>query len=181
MGKKKYVISSGLAFFEEKEMERLGKFARRGWFIEKFAFSGFVFRKGEPEDVIYSLDYQSVADAEYFSYFEEAGWKHVCTGAGVMHIFSAAPGTTPIYSDQATIKEKYEKESQSMKKVALPAFLIAIMLVVLLFSSENGFLPTVVGDISEYASYATFIVLIFTGMPYLSYQYKLRKLEKRNV
>ncbi|WLR59227.1 DUF2812 domain-containing protein [Guptibacillus hwajinpoensis] len=181
MGKKKYVMSSGLAFFETKEMERLSEFAKKGWFLEKFAFSGFVLRKGEPQDLDYSLDYQAEADDEYFSYFEEAGWNHVCTGAGEMHIFTAVPGTTPIYSDRVSVKEKYEKESQSMKKVALPAFLAAIMLVVLLFSSENGFLPTVVGDISEYVSYAVFIVLIFTGMPYLSYQYKLRKLEKRNV
>ncbi|PFG12405.1 DUF2812 domain-containing protein [Bacillus sp. es.036] len=180
MGKTKYVMSSGLAFSEEKEMAKLSEYARKGWLFEKFAFLGFVLRQGEPQNLIYSLDYQKEPDEEYFSYFEEAGWTIVCSVGNEMHVFSAAQGTTPIYSDKESTKEKYERERQSMKKVASPALLLTLVFIVLSMSSQNGYLPSIVGQISEYSSYATFIVLIFTGMPYLAYCYKLKKLEKQD-
>ncbi|WP_273853435.1 DUF2812 domain-containing protein [Guptibacillus spartinae] len=179
MKQKKYLMSSGLAFSEKKEMEKLSDHAQKGWMLEKFAFLGFVLRKREPESVIYSLDYQKEADEEYFSYFQEAGWTHVCS-AGEMHIFKAAPGTNPIYSDKQSEMEKYERESKSMKKVAVSALLVALFLIVVSVSSKNGLLPNGIGVISEAISYPTIIVLIFTGMPYLAYRYKLKKLEKHN-
>lgn len=179
MNQKKYLMSGGLAFFEKKEMEKLSRYAREGWMLEKFAFLGFVLRKREPEHFIYSLDYQKEADEEYFSYFQEAGWTHVCS-TGEMHIFKATPGTAPIYSDKQSEMEKYERESKSMKKVAVTALLVTIFLFLISMISNNGLLPNVVGIITEAISYPTMIVLIFSGMPYLAYRYKLKKLEKEN-
>ena len=68
--KNKYVAIRGLAFSENSEMEKLSKYAREGWLLEDIV-CGFFYklRKGKPQNIVYSLDYQSNADEEYFSIF----------------------------------------------------------------------------------------------------------------
>ncbi|HZG73628.1 MAG TPA: DUF2812 domain-containing protein, partial [Chondromyces sp.] len=98
----KYVSNNGLAFTEEKEMKKLADYAKQGWILEGFAGLGYKLKKSEPQNIVYSLDYQQEADQEYFSYFETAGWSHVCSAGKEIHIFSAPAGTEPIYSDRET-------------------------------------------------------------------------------
>ena len=75
---KKYVMVGGLAFSEEKDMDKLKKYAKEGWMLEGIAFGLFYkFKKDEPKDIDYNLDYQSEADEEYFSIFLDAGWMRV--------------------------------------------------------------------------------------------------------
>src|SRR5699024_5935287 len=87
--------------FEESDMERLRKKSLRGWHIKKFSFFGYRLERGEPTDVIYTIDYHLLNEEdqeEYFDMFKMAGWEHVCTEYN-MHIFKAPRGTKPIYSD----------------------------------------------------------------------------------
>ncbi len=180
MENKKYVMNRGLAFSEEKEMKKLSTYAREGWFLKKFAFFGFTLQKGEPQELDYSIDHQAEADEEYFSYFDEAGWTYVCSTGNVIHVFCAPKGTTPIYSDQETKKQRYIRESEMMKKVALPTLAISLMLLMVTISSANGLLPELSGQISEYLGYVAYIVLVFSGMPYVAYKLKIRKLDRGN-
>jgi cytochrome c oxidase subunit IV len=122
----RYQLSAGLAFAEEKEMDKLGKLAAEGWLLEGFAFLGFRLRKGQPQQLVYSLDIQDVREnerREYAETFRASGWQFVCS-AGNMHIFSAAPGTLPIYSDQSSLREKYKEAIGFFKWASLILWLL---------------------------------------------------------
>ncbi|RJE85182.1 DUF2812 domain-containing protein [Paenibacillus sp. 1011MAR3C5] len=173
----KYVYSGGLAFTEASDMKKLSKHARKGWLLESFAPFGYTLRKGEPQNLIYSVDYQEDADADYFALFEEAGWKKVCSAGGesAFHIFSAPPGTRPIYTDQDSLIERYERERKMSGKVALPLLIVTIVLLLVRIISGYGWLPETLGQIGLFAGLASFILLIFPGFPYISYTLKLNR------
>ncbi|WP_042454394.1 DUF2812 domain-containing protein [Neobacillus dielmonensis] len=174
MGETKYVPSGGLAFTEEQDMKKLSDYAKEGWILAGFAPLGYKLIKGTPQNLIYCVDYHKDVDEEYFSLFEAAGWAHICSQGNEIHIFSAPAGTTPIYSDKETLMEKYEREKRQMGKWAVP-FLIAT----LVFFFLSGMLPKILGIVSMVLGLICFIVLIFSGLPYLAYLVKLNKLRKQ--
>ncbi|MBM7616119.1 DUF2812 domain-containing protein [Alkaliphilus hydrothermalis] len=172
MNDTKLVACGGLAFFEEKDFKKLSKLAQEGWILE--GFSSFLFyrlRKGAPQDIQYSLDYQTKPDEEYFSFFESAGWSHVCSAGNEMHIFSAPSGTKPIYTDEVSLIEKYEREQVQMKKVALPALVLSVVWALTLLTIWVS--PVILALLL-----VTMVVLVFTGMPYLAYGIRVRRLRK---
>jgi hypothetical protein len=179
--KTKYMPSGGLAFYEEKEMKKLSELAKQGWILEGFSLLGFKLRKGEPMDIDYSLDYQKDADDEYFAFFEEAGWSHVCTAGDEIHIFRAPAGITPIYSDKPTIIEKYEREKRQMGRAALPFLISAIFFFALSQMSRNGWLLESLWPVFVTGGILSLAVLVFPGLPYLSYLFKLNKLRKTGL
>lgn len=130
MGKKnkKYVVCGGLAFTEQKDMEKLSKLASEGWIFTKFANLGYYLEKGEPEDIIYSTDVNENKEglAEYFEMFEKSGWKYVCSYDSI-HFFKAMRGTKPIYTDRNTEVDKYIKIRSSCIKT-IPIFIIGVPL-----------------------------------------------------
>ncbi|MEH6888609.1 DUF2812 domain-containing protein [Bacillus sp. JJ864] len=178
MKKTKYISSGGVAFGEEKEMKKLGEYAKKGWILEGFAPLGYKLRKDEPKNIQYSLDYQNGADEEYFMYFEEAGWSHVCSSANAIHIFCAPVGTKPIYSDKTTIIEKYEREKKLMGKVALPLLITTVILCLLSILSSYNWIPEIVGNIASFLGFVSLVILVFPGMPYIAYCFKVNKLRK---
>ncbi len=178
MKKVKYIPSGGLAFFEEKEMKKLAEYAKEGWLLEKFAGLGYKLRKGERKDIEYSLDYQKEADVEYLAFFEAAGWSHVCSVGNEIHIFSAPTGTKPIYTDRLTTFEKYEREKKQMGKAALPFFISTVVFWLLSVFSNLGWVPESIANLFQGLGMISLIILIFPGLPYLSYQLKLLKLRK---
>lgn len=100
-------------------MEKLSKLAKEGWILEKFTyFFSLRLKKGEQQDIIYDLDYRREPDAEYFHFFENAGWKHVCSLGDWVHIFSAPSKSKPIYTDKETLIAKYEPDMKILKKTA---------------------------------------------------------------
>ncbi|REK71303.1 DUF2812 domain-containing protein [Paenibacillus paeoniae] len=176
MTETKYVTSGGLAFTEVRDMKKLGKYARKGWLLESFAPFGYRLRKGEPQDLIYSVDYQEAADADYVSLFEEAGWKKVCsTDTDGFHIFSAPPGTRPIYTDQASLMERYEREQKMTGKTALPLLIVTLVCLFLRSVSLNDWIPNILGQIGLIAGLVSLVLLIFPGLPYLSYSIRLNR------
>ena len=52
----KYMINEGLAFSEEKMMKKLSDRAKEGWLLEKATIMRFKLKKGEPQNLIYSMD-----------------------------------------------------------------------------------------------------------------------------
>lgn len=111
----KYILSWGLAFFEEQDMKRLRGKSLQGWHLKKISFFGYCLQEGEPADVIYTIDYHLLKEddrEEYLDMFKMGGWNHVCSEHN-MHIFKAIEGTKPVYSDADTKKEKYNRLSSS--------------------------------------------------------------------
>ena len=167
---------SGLAFSEEGDMEKLSKYAKEGWIL-KGVVGGFFYKlkKGEPKDIIYSLDYQS-GDDEYFSMFNEAGWNLVTSVGNEMHIFSAKPGTNPIYSDSSSELEKYIRTKNQMKKGILYSAIIAIVLMVLICVSAALFKPIFIVLVGFLI--IDMVVFIFNFMPFLAYNERIKQIKK---
>lgn len=174
----KYIPSMGLAFFEEKEMKKLRKYAKEGWFLESFAPLGYKLRKGRPKDIEYSLDYNKGADEDYYSYFEAAGWSHVCSTGNEIHIFSSPLGTKPIYSDKVTHIEKYEREHKQMGKLALPSLIVFVIFLSLSILANYSLIPKNIGTVSVILTIIALVPIVFSGLPYVSYHFKLKKMRK---
>lgn len=133
------MMSAGLAFLEESDMERLRKNSLRGWHLKKFSFLGYRLEKGEPKDLIYTIDYHLVTETdkeEYFHMFTLAGWEHVCSEYN-MHIFKAPIGTKPIYSDTDTKKEKYIRLSKFWRNASLLSLILLIISMLSYWSVEG--------------------------------------------
>ncbi|KRD99332.1 hypothetical protein ASE46_13695 [Bacillus sp. Root239] len=176
MKKTKYIMSGGTAFAEQEDLQKLSDYAKKGWLLDRMVFFGYSLKKEEPQDLIYSLDFQKHADDEYFMLFEETGWQHVCTTGHATHIFSAPRGTKPIYSDIETIIDKYKREKHFVGKAALSILVAMVFLLLFDVMSLYGWLPEAVGTISEILLAISTVILVFPGLPYLAYQRKLKKL-----
>jgi hypothetical protein len=103
------------AWQDEKEEAWLSEMAREGLHLEQVGLPGrYTFRKGEPENFIYRLDYQSLHSKDKESYlqlFEDAGWEHVGDMSGWVYFrIKSENGEVPeIYSDAKSKKGKYER------------------------------------------------------------------------
>lgn len=139
MSQTKYILSGGLAFAEEKDMEKLRRYSLKGWHVNDFKFMGYTLKKGERQDYIYSVDYRPLTEneaEEYFDFFTSAGWSHIASEADI-HLFRAHPGTKPIYSDRDTSIEKYSSLNHSIKKATIPLFLVTVLAWLLVFFSTG--------------------------------------------
>ena len=120
MRQTKYITSGGLAFSEDKDMEKLRRFSLKGWHVSGFKFMGYTLEKGESSDYIYSVDYRSLKEdeeEEYFDFFSSSGWSHIASEADI-HLFRAHPGTKPIYTDRDTTVEKYKNSSDFHEEIS---------------------------------------------------------------
>lgn len=123
----KYMINEGLAFSEDKMMKKLSDRAREGWLLEKATIMRFKLKKGEPQNLIYSMDCNDPkeSDKEYFELFEKSGWTHVCS-LEELHFFSAKEGTVPIYTEKNVEIEKYRNIKRTCIIALPPSLLILI-------------------------------------------------------
>lgn len=129
MRQTKYLTSGGLAFSEDKDMEKLRKFSLKGWHVKNFKLMGYTLEKGESLDYIYSIDYRWLKEderKEYFGFFSSSGWSHV-TSEGNIHLFRAHPGTKPIYTDRDTTVEKYKSSIGPIMKITIALFFITAL------------------------------------------------------
>lgn len=129
MRKTKYIISGGLAFSEDKDMEKLRRFSLKGWHVSDFKFMGYQLEKGKSSDYIYCVDYRSLKEdeaEEYFDLFSSFGWTHVASESGI-HLFRAQPGTKPIYTDRDTTADKYNNLINFLKSFAIPLGLLTAL------------------------------------------------------
>lgn len=143
MRQTKYMMSGGLSFFEDKDMEKLRQFSLKGWHVSDFKFMGYTLVKGQSADYIYSIDDRSLNEEEaeeYFDFFSSAGWTHIAS-QGNFHLFRGLPGTKPIYSDQETIVEKHNNAGNSIRWTAISTLLLTVLLWFGTFIS-SGFLHT---------------------------------------
>ncbi|RXI42121.1 DUF2812 domain-containing protein [Clostridium tetani] len=175
--KNKYVMISGLAFSEESDMEKLKNYGKEGWILEDI-IGGFFYKlkKDKPQDIVYSVDYQSEADEEYFTIFKEAGWNPVVSLGNQMHIFSAQAGTKPIYSDCESEIDKYISARNQTKKGTFYSLIIAILLIGLLVASLITARPMFL--IIFGLLIIDIVVFVFNFMPYLAYNSRIKQIKK---
>lgn len=174
----RYITSQGTAFAEKKEMLKMGELAQQGWQLESFAFLGYRLRKAEPQDLIYEMDYHVVRKADMKNYvdtFTAAGWSHVCS-AGSIHVFSARPGTTPIYSDRNTSYEKYNRITRSAGMVTLIFAILAVVGFGLTAYTENK--DSFVESIYFYLGAVGIIIAVPALMTYTALMFR-RRAEKK--
>lgn len=173
----KYVMMGGFAFSENSDMEKLKRFAKEGWIIDGVSLPILSYRlkKGKPQNLDFAVDYQSGVDEDYFSLFESAGWRHEATIGDEIHIFSAPEGTKPIYTDKTSEIDKLKTIGDKFKYPSMYSMiLLAIMIVINIFAPQEGMLHYGIIGITILVITAS----IFTGMPYIGYQYRLKNIKR---
>ena len=113
------------AWQEERETAWLEQMSRGGWHLEAYAFGWYRFRRGEPRDCLYRLDFDPYAGKrwdEYLGIFRDAGWDHVLRW-GSWHYFRAERGKA--FSDEIYT----DRESRIVKYRRLLAIVVLTMLV----------------------------------------------------
>lgn len=170
--KNKYVAITGLAFGENKDMEKLSKYAKDGWLLEGIV-GGFFYklRKGEPCDIIHNLDYRMDANEEYFTIMKEAGWERIVSVGNEIHIFTAKTGTKPIYSDGETEQDKYITVRNQTKKGSIYTFIIGVVLYMLTIMSKRISEPLFFIMLGLFV--VDTILFIFNFMPYVAYNFRV--------
>lgn len=174
MRKSKYIMSGGLAFFEESDMEKLRKKSMQGWHIKKFSFFGYRLERGAPTDFIYTIDYYLLKEEEqeeYFDLFQVAGWEHVCTEHN-MHIFRAPKGTKPIYSDSNTKEEKYNRLLKSWRNGSI--VLLSLFIIFLILTSNTMGMLRKIGSIGLTLSSVLLVPCIMTYIAIFRRRYKMK-------
>jgi hypothetical protein len=175
------MMSNGLAFSEEKDMEKLRQKALNGWHLKGFRFLGYELEKGECEDVIFNIDYRSLQpseEEEYFDMFSCAGWTHVCSSSDKhIHIFKAKKGTKPIYSDVESSVDKLERLATPIKGLAVFIVGLTIVLWFIMISTSGA-----VQNITELAFLLSFALTIPVIMTLTAiYYHKLKNKRKMSV
>ena len=175
--KNKYVMINGLAFSEEDDMEKLKNYASQGWILEGIIGGLFYkLKKDKPQDIVYSLDYQTEANEEYFTIFKEAGWKKVVSVGNKMHIFSAQVGTKPIYSDRESEIDKYTTIRNRTRSGTLYSLITAIVLTGLLVVSIKVARPMFLVIFGLLM--IDIFIIAFNFMPYLAYNFRIKQIKK---
>lgn len=129
MKQTKYITSGGLAFFENRDMEKLRQFSLKGWHVKNFKLMGYTLEKGKSLDYIYNIDYRWLQEdekEEYFEFFSSSGWSHIAS-EGYIHLFRADAGTKQIYTDRDTKVEKYKDSSRFMMTFSILFILITAL------------------------------------------------------
>lgn len=121
-------MGAGLAVDPGKDLRMFADMARQGKHLSGVAMLGHGWRfvDGEPEDVVYDLAYESDTTPDYFDIFRAAGWTPVLSLEGI-HIFKAAPGTSPVHSSAESRREEAERNRDRYIRysaVALGVFLL---------------------------------------------------------
>lgn len=102
------------AWNDDKEEAWLRQMAQQGLHLQKAAPLGeYQFVRGEPEDVVYRLDYipTNKKDVHYFQLFRDAGWEHVGEMMGWQYWRKAVEdGHSPeIFTDAESKVQKYQR------------------------------------------------------------------------
>jgi hypothetical protein len=116
------------AWQDEAEEAWLREMSQQGWHLSSVGIpTVYDFESGEPEDVVYRLDYPSYAKMDkedYLQLFRDAGWECVGEMSG-WHYFrqQAQPGEElEIYTDAESKISKYQRLLVFAAILMLPLF-----------------------------------------------------------
>jgi len=177
--KTRYMGSAGLAFAEQGEMKKLGKMSEQGWLLERLAFLGYRLLRGTPHKLDYCLDIRLLDETEkndYFDIFAAGGWKHV-TSEGSFHIFSAEPGTEPIYTDRDTMRDKYTRVGRISRLFTVVMLILTLAVWGLLYISTEIWSSVIARNAAFAALTVCAALLVPSIMVYTAYVWRIRKLK----
>ena len=103
------------AWQDDREEEWLGSMSRAGWHLTGFGYPGvYLFRKAEPKDFVYRLDFQTSRMKDrgaYLQLFHDAGWEHLGNMSAWEYFRKEArPGEEPeIFTDPESKIQKYQR------------------------------------------------------------------------
>ncbi|ASA20465.1 DUF2812 domain-containing protein [Paenibacillus donghaensis] len=175
----RYKPSVGLAFGEQLEMNKLSQLSEQGWFLERFALFGYRLRRAPAHKLIYCLDMRRLEAGEredYLEIFAAGQWQHVCSG-GEFHIFAAEPGTAPIYTDTATLLDKYTQIFRTSKLLAFSLLAMTLAAALLFCLSAVVWDNATVRHTAWVALSILIIPLVPSLMVYTAYRLRIRRLK----
>ncbi len=182
-GNKKYKYLTNIGYaYEEKIIKKLNNLSKEGWILESVGPLRYKLVKGEFNDYIYSMDYNENKEDldEYFDIFKSGGWDYVDSYEG-FHFFRANIGTTPIYTDKESNKNKYEVIRSRYNKNGIISGVIMIFIVLLGLEFKE-----ILNNNSLLFILYLIAIAILTGMmvPYFmvsfTYYFRKRKIQKES-
>ena len=182
MGKdKKRLICGGLAWSEDKDMKKLNELSKKGWMLSGFSYLSYELKKEEPREYIYCIDSQKVENREeYIDLFKDGGWEYVCN-YGDIYFYRALPGTKEIYSDKASLSEKYSYIGNQMKNVIIVLVAIAMGLIPILMIGDSYIKLNFIKEILEFIIIISLAFSLSFTVCYLTIKYKVKKLSNKVV
>ena len=140
----------------EKEQAFLRKEHSKGWKLERVNFlTLYHFRRCEPEDVVYQLDFNPEGIShreEYLQMFRDCGWEHVLDNVGYSYFRKPAAqmqGREEIFCDEASRMEMFRR-------------ILCHRMLPLLILLVGMFVPLIIMELLEADSAADALV---TGIP----------------
>ena len=109
----KNVFKIFFAWQEKKEENWLREMSNEGWHLDNTGFLNYTFRKGEPKDMVYRLDFKITRSEnidDYITLYEDAGWEYISKMGPFWYYFRIEPeeGLSPeLYSDNASKIKMY--------------------------------------------------------------------------
>ncbi|WP_404447982.1 DUF2812 domain-containing protein [Sutcliffiella horikoshii] len=132
----------------EKWLEQMAAEGNRLHRVSKLGTT-FYFRKGEPQHIKFSADYQNLSNDSYYEIHRQAGWKDIFSSKGALQKWTIwskeyEEGETPpaLYSDKTHKLKQAKKVAFSYTAIFLPMVLtymfIASMNIGFLFRKEEA-------------------------------------------
>lgn len=178
-------ISSGLAFAEEYDLQRLTQWAAEGWRVVQIKGMYMILEQASPEQAIFAIDYQDAPDSDYFEMCAAAGWQHVMSVEQQIHLFKSTPGTAAIFSP-ADATTKYQRAARMFAKPALWSSIGVAVSLALLFGvvvpwveMQESILARAVEIVALIIVCVLATISIFTVLPWLSYRMRLTGIQIR--
>lgn len=148
-----------LVLFKENECKALQEYleekALEGWILEDRNVGFFVFKKGEPRKIKYTVDmFTELKTGEYREYCEASGWQYICETNKYLVFSSEEENITPIHTDEEMVLKNVRKSML----VNLFAFLCCLYLIG--SNVYDAFVPDWGNNIESYDDGYLLIVMV---------------------
>lgn len=134
----KNVFKIFFAWQEKKEENWLREMSKKGWHLDNTGFLNYIFRKGEPKDVIYRLDFKIIRSGnvdDYITLYEDAGWEYISRMGPFWYYFRTE-------AKKGEIQELYSDNKSKIKMYNSLRWLLIILCAPMVYN-----LPTLYGGI----------------------------------
>ena len=173
----KYITKWFWAWQDEKEEAWLSTMASEGYHLETVTLPGrYKFRKGQPANITYRLDYQSLKAKDKDSYlqlFADTGWERVGEMGGWTYFrYEAANGEAPeIYSD---LESKIGKYQRVLTFLAILLPMMVVMAPNITSAERYGPFFSILGGLS-------FLIMIFLAFGIIQLFRRINELKNNTI